>query len=411
MRQAESVTLLSRSRMATRSGVCTVGSVSPAMFREGVAVTWVKVAPPGDGATGRRRERWDESTRSILRPRGATIPYAVHVRRLAGALALLALACGTGTITAPGGSTGGPPPPANRAPVMTVPPNATTNPITEGTAVLFSVTADDPDGDSLSYAWTQTAPSSPVGTFSSRTVRNPTWTSPALTADTVFTFLVTASDGQGASVSQSFQLTVNHVVVNRPPNVSSIMVSPSSPVAGDVVTLSVTATDPDGDPLTIAWTQTAPAQQGTFGTPTQASTTWISPPIGVSSVGFSFRVTVTDGKNPLHEELATVTVTLPAYGADIQPIWDAHCTGCHPSDGQLDLTMGNSYGQLVNVAQVGSGSCAGDKRVDTSMPSQSSLLGWLAGTCGTRMPENAGPLSSSDLVKVQSWVLGGAPGP
>jgi len=294
---------------------------------------------------------------------------------------------------------------------MTVPPNATTNPISEGTTVLFSVTAEDPDGDSLSYAWTQTAPSSPVGTFSSRTVRNPTWTSPALTADTVFTFQATASDGQGASTSQSFQLTVKHLVVNRPPNVSSITVSPSAPVAGDVVTLSVTATDPDGDPLTISWTQTAPAQPGTFGTPSQASTTWISPPIAVPSLAFSFRVTVTDGKNPIQEKLATVTVFLPAYGADIQPIWDAHCTGCHPTAGQLDLTAGNSYGQLVNVAQVGTGSCAGAKRVDTSAPSQSSLLGWLGGTCGTQMPPSPGPLSNSEMVKVQSWVLGGAPGP
>ena len=34
----------------------------------------------------------------------------MDARRLAGALALIALACGTGTITGPGGSTGGPPP-------------------------------------------------------------------------------------------------------------------------------------------------------------------------------------------------------------------------------------------------------------------------------------------------------------
>ena len=186
----------------------------------------------------------------------------------------------------------------------------------------------------------------------------------------------------------------------------------TNPVSeGTTVLFSVTATDPDGDPLTISWTQTAPAQQGTFGTPTQASTTWISPPIAVPSADFSFQVTVTDGKSPLQQQVATVTVSLPAYGADIQPIWDAHCTGCHSSDGALDLTTGKSYGQLVNVVQAGSGSCAGAKRVDTGAPSQSSLLGWLSGSCGTQMPENAGPLSSSEMVKVQSWVLAGAPGP
>ncbi len=331
----------------------------------------------------------------------------MDLRRTGAVPVLLALACGTGTITAPGGGTG-PAAPADRPPVVTVAPSATTSPVAEGQSTLLSVTAQDPDGDTLGYAWTQTSPASPQGTFSSRTVRNPTWIAPAIPADTPFTFQVAITDGQGGSASGTLQLTVVHVSVNHPPSVSSISVTPASPVAGDVVTLSVTASDPDGDPLTIAWTQTSPSQQGTFGTPAKASTTWISPPLGVSSVNFSFRVTVTDGKTPMQEQDVTVAVRLPAYGTDIQPIWNGACTGCHPSDAQLDLTAGNGYGQLVNVVQTSGGSCAGEKRVDTGNPSMSSLLGWLLGTCGTQMPQGAPPLSAGDLVKVQSWVLGGA---
>lgn len=334
------------------------------------------------------------------------MPGAVTAVRLAGALALLTLGCGTGVISAPGGGVA-PPGSTNHSPVVTVAPSASTSPLIEGRGTQLSVTADDPDGDSLGFAWTQISPASPQGTFSARTVRNPGWTAPAVTADTVFTLQVTIGDGEGGSTSATLDLPVKHVTVNQPPVVSTITVTPSMPVAGDVVTLAITASDPDGDPLTIAWTQPAPLKQGAFSATNQASVTWISPVLSVSTLDFSFQVTVTDGHNPLQTRTVTVPVKAPAYGTDIQAIWDARCTSCHPSSAQLDLTAAQSYGQLVNVAQVTGGPCASEKRVDTSALASSSLLGWLDGSCGTRMPEG-GQLSAGDLVKVQSWVLGGA---
>ena len=334
----------------------------------------------------------------------------MDVRRLAAALALLALACGSGIITAPGGGTEGPPGSTNHAPVVTVSPSASVTPIAEGGATLLSVTATDPDGDSLGYAWTQTAPASPEGTFSSRTVRNPVWTAPAVTADTVFTFQVAITDGQGGSTTQSCQVTVNHATVNRPPTVSSITVSPAAPVAGDVVTLSITASDPDGDPLTIAWTQTAPAQQGTFGSPAGATTTWISPPLGVDSLSFSFQVTVRDGYNPVQQQQVTVTVTTPSYAGDVQPIWTSQCLPCHDAStlsGQLDLTAGASRVALVGQPMVQA--CTHATRVVAGDPGSSGLMDRLLGTsCGTRMPKDGTPLSAGELVRVQSWILRGA---
>ncbi len=43
------------------------------------------------------------------------------------------------------------------------------------------------------------------------------------------------------------------------------------------------------------------------------------------------------------------------YDAIIQPIFDAHCTGCHVGAsplGGLDLSLGNSYGNLVGVSSI-----------------------------------------------------------
>src|SRR5262245_53302787 len=280
------------------------------------------------------------------------MPTVLDARRLARALALLALACGTGTITGPGGSTG-PPNPENHPPEITVAPAPTATPIAEGGSTLLSVTADDPDGDTLSYAWTQTSPASRRGSFSSRTVRNPVWTSPAVAQDTVFTFQVSVNDGQGGSTSPSCQVTVTHLTVNRPPNVSaSITVSPSMPVAGEPVSFSITASDPDGDPLTIAWTQTMPGTQGTFGSASSASTTWISPPLSVASLPFSFEVSVADGHNPPVKRQVTVTVSTPSYANNVQAIWTAKCVSCHGAtmpDGQLTLVAGSSHAALVGT--------------------------------------------------------------
>ncbi|HSP19764.1 MAG TPA: Ig-like domain-containing protein [Myxococcaceae bacterium] len=330
--------------------------------------------------------------------------------RLAGALALLTLACGTGVISAPGG---GQPSPrrTNHDPVVTVAPTASNSPVVEGQGTQLSVTADDPDGDSLGYAWTQIAPASPQGTFTSRTVRNPGWTAPPVSADTTFSLRVTISDGEGGSTSATLQLPVNHLAVNRAPVVSTITVTPAMPVAGQVVTLAITASDPDGDPLTITWTQTAPAQQGTFGSPGRATTTWTSPPLGVDSLGFSFQVTVTDGVNPIVQRQVTVPVKTPSYAADVQRIWTAQCTSCHDAAqpaGQLDLTASASWAALVSQPMVKS--CGHPTRVVAGSASTSGLMDRLLGTssCGTRMPENALPLSAGDLILVQSWILRGA---
>ena len=289
-------------------------------------------------------------------------------------LALIALACGTGTITGPGGSTGGPPPGSgNHNPEVTVPPAPGATPITEGGTTLLSVTADDPDGDSLGYAWTQTSPATPLGSFSSRTVRNPTWTAPAVAAETVFTFDVTITDGQGGSTTGSCQVSVTHITVNRPPNVSaSISVSPAMPVAGQVVTLSITASDPDGDPLTIAWTQLSPIVPGTFGTPSAASTTWFSPDLDVDSLNFTLQVSVSDGHNPAEIRQVTVTVSTPSYTNNVQAIWTAKCVSCHGAsnpDGQLTLVAGSATPRWW--ARTWSRACSHTERVEPGSPASS----------------------------------------
>jgi hypothetical protein len=90
-------------------------------------------------------------------------------------------------------------------------------------------------------------------------------------------------------------------------------------------------------------------------------------------------------------EIPTVDVS---YSADIQPIWDAKCTSCHPPTKDLDLNAAYSYNKLVpDYVTV----------ADSANPENSKLYRKLVST--SHAPR------SSDLEKatVQKWISQGVP--
>jgi len=101
-----------------------------------------------------------------------------------------------------------PPPPPNRAPVLTSAPLAMPNPAGVGQQIAFSVAASDPDGDTLSYAWT-------FGDGSSGTGAN---VSHAFAAAGSYTATVTVSDPSIASVSGSVTITVRAPTMGSGPD-------------------------------------------------------------------------------------------------------------------------------------------------------------------------------------------------
>jgi hypothetical protein len=295
----------------------------------------------------------------------------------------------------------------NTQPSITAGPTASATNINEQQSITLSVTAEDVDGDTLTYAWSQTAPGSPVGSFSSASAREPTWTAPDVTATGTYTLRVTVSDGQGGTAQGSIDITVNKV--NQVP-VVSVITAPTTLGAGDTGTFSITASDPDGDPLTIQWQQTAPSA-GTFVSgATTVSAQWFSPAIAAQT-SFSFSVSVTDGESAPVVRNASVPVTVPAY-TSVQQVWDtAPCTGCHGTSGGLGLTAASSYANLVNVNTVNA-TCNTLKRVLPGDPGNSALVRKMEGTaCGNRMPRNNPTYFDTNpglLIRVRSWILAGA---
>ena len=95
------------------------------------------------------------------------------------------------------------------------------------------------------------------------------------------------------------------------------------------------------------------------------------------------------------------------YESEIQPIWNNNCTSCHGNSGNLDLSQGNSYSNLVNVASQG---YSGFLRVKPNDWMNSVLYQKIVGNSsfGDPMPQGSSALSASDKEKIKNWIQSGA---
>jgi hypothetical protein len=296
-------------------------------------------------------------------------------------------------------------------PTVTAGPTATPPTVDEGVSTSLSVSATDPEGDPLSFSWSQVSPASPSGTFSDAGAQNPTWTAPLVAADSDFALRVVVSDGRGGRAQKDLVLTVKNV--NHPPSISlGPTATPSPTISGERVKLSVIATDPDADKLVYSWRQTSPvsplgafsAGQGT------AAPTWASPEVVADTV-FMIEVSVTDGQSEPLKGTVSVTVKVPTLSKDVQTIFTGNCS-CHsgsfPSAG-MNLSVGHAFSNLVNVT---ASACNPEKRVLPAAPDQSVLVEKISGTqCGSRMPRNNPAFFDSNpnlVTRIRSWILNGA---
>ena len=123
--------------------------------------------------------------------------------------------------------------------------------VDEGDAVTLSGTASDPEGDHLTYLWSHDSALSI--TVSNTTSQLTTFTAPAVNSDVTVTFVLSVSDaGQDQTVDE-----------------------------GDAVTLSGTASDPEGDHLTYLWSHDS-ALSITVSNTTSQLTTFTAPAVRMS---------------------------------------------------------------------------------------------------------------------------------
>jgi F0F1-type ATP synthase epsilon subunit len=202
------------------------------------------------------------------------------------------------------------PPPDNSAPIADAGPDQPGVP-QNATVTLDGSASSDPDGDSLTYAWTLTS----VPTGSAAALSDATAVRPTFIADSAGTYVA--------------ELVVNDGAADSAPDTVTITVDSGAPTAdagpdqadvsqGATVTLDGSASsDPDGDPLTYAWTLiTVPD-----GSTAVLSDATVVGPTFVADLAGSYvaELVVSDGTFDSAPDRVTITVDSEAPTADAGP--------------------------------------------------------------------------------------------
>ena len=180
--------------------------------------------------------------------------------------------------------------------------------VAEGTTVTLSGTGADPDtGETLSYAWTQTAGT--TVTLSAASAASTTFTAPTgLTEDVTLDLTLRVTDSYQLYDEDEVEVTV---VAPEPPEVTAS--GPFTVVEGETVVGTLTATDEDTAAADLAWSITGGADSAKFAITSAGALTFAaaedfeSPDDADTAGTYEVTVQVSDGERT---DTADVTVTL-----------------------------------------------------------------------------------------------------
>jgi hypothetical protein len=200
------------------------------------------------------------------------------------------------------------------------------------------------------------------------------------------------------------------VALNDPPRIAALDIAPSKFVTTcQSATVTVTATDPDGDAVSFTWAVLS-GPDGSALHPADASATF-SGPAGDYLLGVTARdvhgasTTLTF---PIHVSAATCAVA-----AAVQDIFNLRCASCHIAAAAGGLSLANaetSFANLVGVHALGAG-CMDRIRVVAGSAATSYLIAKLRNLppiCGLPMPRNRPPLPEAEIATIEAWI-GGLP--
>ncbi len=164
----------------------------------------------------------------------------------------------------------------NRPPAVTISCPAS---VGVAEAAYCSASASDPDGDPISYAWSNGSANS-AATY--------IWYSAG-----AYGVSVSVSDGKGGTASASATVQVKESSsANRAPTIS--VSCPPTAAPGQSVSCSAATADPDGDPVTVTWSNGSTGGSASYSWPTAGS--------------YSVSATARDNKGASATGSASVTV-------------------------------------------------------------------------------------------------------
>jgi hypothetical protein len=216
----------------------------------------------------------------------------------------------------------------NRYPIGKAPTDLKVKEDTE--VVLDASESSDPDGDTLTYKWTQTG--GPLVSLKGADTVKLSFKTPKVFTKTLLTFTLVVKDTANAeSPPVPVTLTVEHV--NKPP-VAHPRKLPSDINPASITLDGSTSTDPDGDTLTYKWQQVL-GSQVTLPSDTAASVTFEVPQTAFA-VQLQFKLTVTDPAGASASDVVDVVVLADAENA---------ASGCASTQGRA-----GAWGLLAGLA-------------------------------------------------------------
>jgi len=199
--------------------------------------------------------------------------------------------------------------------------------VNEGALLSFTVTASDPDGDGLTFS----ASNLPSGASFNPSSRVFSWTPNYGAAGNYnVTFTVTDNGTPAESDSETVTITVGNV--NRPPVLSTI--GAKSVNEGNLLTFTVTASDPDGDGLSFS---ASSVPTGASFNPSTRVFSW-TPAFGDAG-NYNVQFTVTDNGIPPESDIEIVTITVAETSVSNLPPNQPVITSPYQGETEADLLL------------------------------------------------------------------------
>ncbi|MCY1076287.1 fibronectin type III domain-containing protein [Archangium lansingense] len=177
-----------------------------------------------------------------------------------------------------------------------------------GTTTQLSATVVDADGDALAHAWFSDC----MGWFNDMTSATPSFTLDWVPSSGRCTFQVSVTDGKGGAHSGTLVLQAGTMPrANVQPKIDSTWQTASQANGGELVTLGLTAHDPDGMYVSFYWYASAGYIQSTSWGSNSSQAEWVAPVCFTDVLYITAVVTDWDGASQYY----SFTVN-PAPGAN-----------------------------------------------------------------------------------------------